>query len=149
MKISLTGTLKAVAFAVPMAVLPLAAIAETHRVAFQVNDNDPQRMNLVLNNVNNVIAAYQAMGDEVEVQIVAYGPGLTMLLAEGSPVADRISTMSLEHENITFQACGNTLQNMVRAAGHDIALLPEANIVQAGVVQLVTLQEQGWSYIRP
>lgn len=149
MKISLAGTLKAVALAAPMAVLPLAAMAEMHHVAFQVNDNDPQRMNLVLNNVNNVIAAYQAMGDEVEIQIVAYGPGLHMLLAETSPVAARISTMSLEHENIAFQACGNTLHNMESAAGHDIALLPEANIVPAGVIQLVTLQEQGWSYIRP
>lgn len=80
---------------------------------------------------------------------MTYGPGLHMLREDTSPVAPRIAQMALEHENVTFQACNNTLQGMQRQAGHDIALLSEANIVPSGVVQLVTLQEQGWSYIRP
>lgn len=128
---------------------PLAAAAEVHRVAFHVDDNDPQRMNLVLNNVNNVINYYQSQGEEVEVQVVAYGPGLHMLRADTSPVAPRIAQMSLEHENVQFQACNNTIQAMQRQSGTDVALLVEAQIVPAGVIHLITLQEQGWSYIRP
>ena len=97
----------------------------------------------------NLIAAYQEMGDEVEVQIVAYGPGLHMLRADTSPVAQRVATMALEHPNVTFQACNNTINAMQRQSGAEVTLLPEAHIVPAGVVHLVQLQEQGWSYIRP
>lgn len=149
MSISLIRPLKGAALAMSLAVSPLAALAETHHVAVQVNDNDPQRMNMALNNVNNLIAAYQAMGDEVEVQIVAYGPGLHMLRADTSPVAQRIALMALEHPNVTFQACNNTIQAMQRRSGAEVTLLPEAQIVPAGVVHLVSLQEQGWAYIRP
>ncbi|GAB4262968.1 MAG: DsrE family protein [Pararhodobacter sp.] len=144
-----TRALKVATFVAALSVAPLAASAEMHRVAFQVNDNDPQRMNLVLNNVNNLISAYAEMGDEVEVQIVAYGPGLNMLRADTSPVAARIAAMSLEHQNVSFQACNNTIQGIQRRTGEEVTLLPEATIVPAGVVHLVHLQEQGWSYIRP
>lgn len=145
----LQTALRATGFAVALSLAPLAALAETHRVAFHVDENDPQVMNMTLNNVNNLIAYYAEQGDDVEVQVVTYGPGLHMLREDTSPVAPRIAQMALEHENVTFQACNNTLQGMQRQAGHDIALLSEANIVPSGVVQLVTLQEQGWSYIRP
>ncbi|MCB1389546.1 MAG: DsrE family protein [Rhodobacteraceae bacterium] len=145
----LKTTLRNAGLAAAFALAPLAAQAEMHRIAFHVDQNDPQVMNLTLNNVNNVISYYESQGDEVEVQVVAYGPGLHMLRADTSPVAPRIAQMSLEHPGVTFQACNNTLQAMQRQAGTDIALLAEAHIVPAGVVQLVTLQEQGWSYIRP
>ena len=149
MTVSFTRALRGLGLAATLAISPLAAIAEVHHVAFQVNDNDPQRMNLVLNNVNNLIAAYRDMGDEVEIQIVAYGPGLHMLRADTSPVAQRIASMALEHQNVSFQACNNTIQGMQRQSGAEVTLLPEAQIVPAGVVHLVMLQEQGWSYIRP
>lgn len=32
-----------------------------------------------------------------------------------SPVKDRISAMSLEHENLTFDACGNALAAMKKS----------------------------------
>ena len=38
---------------------------------------------------------------------------------------------------------------MEKAEGHAVTLLPEATIVDAGVVQLMELQEKGWSYVRP
>jgi intracellular sulfur oxidation DsrE/DsrF family protein len=106
-------------------------------------------MNMTLNNAQNVQNYYAAQGDEAVIEIVAYGPGLNMFVAGKSPVADRISTMSLEIDNITFSACGNTHRKMSQKAGTDIALLSEAQIVPSGVVQLVTLQQQGYAYIRP
>ncbi len=52
-----------------------------------LDDNDPKRMNLVLNNAANVDAYYKAKGEEVEIEIVTYGPGLNMLIDGKSPVA--------------------------------------------------------------
>ena len=83
------------------------------------------------------------------VEIVAYGPGLQMFVAGTSPVKDRISTMSLELENLSFAACGNTLRNMSKKAGKDIQLLDEATVVPSGVVRLIELQENDYAYIRP
>lgn len=140
----------AVAMAV-MVGLAMPALAEgvNHRVAFHVDQNDPRLMNLTLNNVQNVNKYYESIGDTVEIQVVAYGPGLNMYRVDNSPVADRIATISLELDNITFAACGNTLHKMEAKAGTTVPLLSEAEVVPSGVVQLIMLQEQGWAYIRP
>jgi len=125
------------------------SMAEKIHIAFHVDENDPAVMNMALNNAQNVQNYYAAQGDEAVIEIVAYGPGLNMFVAGKSPVADRISTMSLEIDDITFSACGNTHRKMSQKAGSDVALLPEAQIVPSGVVQLVTLQQKGYAYIRP
>ena len=128
-----------------------AAEGKTHRLAIQIDQNDPQVMNLVLNNATNVIEYYRGNNEDVDVEIVAYGPGLHMLRADTSPVKDRIKRLKdlVFPGNIRFSACNNTKQGMDKAEGHAIALVPEATIVPAGVVRLMDLQEQGWSYVRP
>ncbi|NOR62749.1 MAG: hypothetical protein GQ535_09690 [Rhodobacteraceae bacterium] len=128
---------------------PAFAEGQNHRVAFHVDQNDPQLMNMTLNNVQNVSKYYESVGDTVEIEVVAYGPGLHMLRADTSPVSDRIATISLELDNVTFAACGNTHRNMEAKSGNAVTLLDEAEMVPSGVVQLVMLQEQGWAYIRP
>ncbi|MEL0438227.1 DsrE family protein [Phycobacter sp. K97] len=127
------------------------ALAEgkVHHVAVHVNQNDPKVMNMALNNVQNLTQYYESQGDSAVVEVVAYGPGLNMLIPGKSPVADRISAMSLENEQLSFSACGNTLRKMSAKAGKEVALLEEASIVPSGVVRLVELQEQGFSYVRP
>ena len=64
----------------------ISADQVTHRVAIHVDDNDPQRMNMALNNVQNIKKYYDSVGEKVEIEVVAYGPGLHMLRADTSPV---------------------------------------------------------------
>ncbi len=123
--------------------------ATVHKVAIHVDENDPARMNMALNNIANLKSFYDSIEEKVEIELVAYGPGLHMLLADTSPVKDRISVMALEIETLTFSACGNTHKGMSRKTGKELALLEEATMVPSGVVQLITLQEEGFSYIRP
>ncbi|GAA6199533.1 DsrE family protein [Aquicoccus sp. SU-CL01552] len=125
------------------------AEGQTHHIAFHVNQNDPQVMNMALNNVANVNKYYQSQGDTTVIEVVTYGPGFNMLVAGKSPVADRISAMSLEIEGLSFAACGNTHRKMSEKAGHKVALLDEAGVVPSGVVRLVELQQQGYAYVRP
>ena len=134
-----------------LALTASAAFAEgqTHHVAIHVDQNDPAVMNMALNNAQNVSSYYAENGDTVVIEMVAYGPGLNMLIPDASPVAERISSMSLELPNLTFAACGNTLNAMQAKAGHDIALMSEAKVVPSGVVRLIELQEQGYAYERP
>ena len=120
-----------------------------HRLAVQVDVNDPTVMNLALNNVSNVAQHYSELGQRVEIELVAFGPGLHMLRDDTSPVKARIKSMSEVMPNLTFAACGNTRENMTRAEAKDIPIVSQAKVVKAGVVRLMELQERGWSYLRP
>ena len=120
-----------------------------HKIAFHVDQNDPAVMNLALNNVANVRKYYQAKGETVQIEVITYGPGLTMLIDETSPVKDRISAMSLEDPTLQFSACGNTMAAMAKKTGHDVKLVSEAKVVPSGVIRLMELQEQGYSYVKP
>ena len=128
-----------------------AEATKPHRVAIQVDQNDQQVMNLALNNATNVIEYYRAKNEDVEVDIVTYGPGLHMLRADTSPVQDRIKRLKdmVFPGKIQFSACNSTKQGMEKAEGHAISIVPDAIIVPSGVVRLMELQEQGWSYVRP
>jgi intracellular sulfur oxidation DsrE/DsrF family protein len=128
---------------------PHAADRKAHQVTLQVTANDPAVMNLALNNAVNVAQHYSAMGDEVDIEIVTYGPGLHMLRDDTSPVKARIKSIGESMHNVVFTACGNTRAGMQKAEGKDIPLVSQAKIVPTGVARLMELQEQGWSYIRP
>lgn len=143
--------IRSAAIAAAFSMLTIAAQAEevVHKLAIHVDQNDPAVMNLALNNAENVRHYYEAKGEKVQIEIVAYGPGLNMLVAGESPVEERISAMSLESPEITFAACENTHRNMVKKAGKDVPLMSEAVMVPSGVVRLMELQAEGYAYIRP
>jgi uncharacterized protein len=136
---------------VALACSALAADTKPHRIAIQIDQNDPQVMTMVLNNATNVIDYYREKNEDVDVEIVAYGPGLHMLRADTSPVQDRIKRLkdTLSPGKIKFSACNHTKDGMEKTEGHAISVVPEAIVVPSGVVRLVELQEQGWSYVRP
>ncbi|HUP08789.1 MAG TPA: DsrE family protein [Caldimonas sp.] len=119
----------------------LAADAKKVRVVVQVSDADPARWNLVLNNVANL---QQDLGAaNVEIEVVAYGPGLGMLKLDAvtnSRVADAAKS------GVRIAACENTMraQNVARADMH-----PAVAYVPAGVVEIVRRQQEGWAYLRP
>ena len=121
-----------------------------HHVVFQINADDPALMNLVLNNVENVKSEFESSNQKVQIEVVAYGPGLKMLLAD-SPVAPRIQNMSAASGDINFAACGNTMKKMSKKAGKDLELLEFSNVkmVPAGVIRIMELQDMGWHYIKP
>ncbi len=131
--------------------LATAAFAEgmTHKVAIHVDQNDKAVMNMALNNAQNVTEYYESKGDKVMIELVAYGPGLNMFVPGKSPVEKRVETMSLEMENLTFSACGNTHRKMSEKAGKEIPIMSEAGMVTSGVVRLIELQEDGYAYVRP
>jgi intracellular sulfur oxidation DsrE/DsrF family protein len=126
-----------------------AAAQEPARVAIHVDEENVSTMNMALNNAANIIAHYESVGRPVQVEIVAYGPGLHMLREDTSPVKDRIAVMSLEHEGLAFSACLNTVQNMQQKEQVDVPLVSEAVITPSGAVRLMELQEAGWTYLRP
>ena len=112
-----------------------------NKVVFQVSDADPAKWNLTLNNVKNVQTDLGAAN--VDIEIVAYGPGLGMLKADsiaGNRVAEALGA------GVSVVACENTMKNQ-KVTRDD--MLPRIGYVDAGVVQLMKRQQQGWAYVRP
>jgi hypothetical protein len=115
--------------------------ADRHKVILQVSDNDPAKWNLALNNARNI---QQDLGkDNVDVEIVAYGPGLGMLKAE-SKVAGRLA-QALDN-NVGLMACENTMRN-TKVKRDD--MYGGVSYVDAGVVHIMKRQREGWAYVRP
>lgn len=128
---------------------PAAAASVRHHIVFHVDRNEPATMNLLLNNIANVTTYYSGVGEPVDVEVVAYGPGLHMLREDTSPVKERLTSIKASIPEVIFSACGVTMKGMEKAEGHPISLVPQARIVPAGVVRLTQLHEQGWTYIKP
>jgi len=126
-------------------VLPTAAVAQAAapkvKAVFQVSDADPQKWSLLLNNARN---AQEALGsDKVDLEIVAFGPGIGMLKAD-SPVAGRIADAI--KGGVKVVACENTMRAMKLGRAD---MLPAIGVVPSGVVELMKRQQEGYAYIRP
>jgi len=121
--------------------LPLLAFADPYKVVIQVSDNDPAKWNLALNNARNLQAD---LGQKnVEIEIVAYGPGIGMLKSE-SVVGNRIDEAL--KSGVKVVACENTMRGQ-KLVKDD--MLPGIDYVGAGVVEIMQKQQQGWAYLRP
>lgn len=113
-------------------------------IVIQISKGNPHRWNMYLSMVQNVLRFF---GDgNVRIVLVAYGPGLKMLLAN-SPVASRIK--ALDSRGVEFDACHNTMENMAKKLGHLPKLVPEAAIVPSGLVRITQLEHAGFNYVKP
>lgn len=122
---------------------------KTHRLALQISDKDPEKMNAVLNVAANVSRFYTDKGEEVEIEIVAFNAGMHMLRDDTSPVKDRIANSLKALPNVSFKACKNTMDTMERNEGKPVKLVPNVDVVEAGVTRLIELGESGWTIVRP
>lgn len=120
-----------------------------HKLALQISDNNPQKMTTVLNVAANVTRHYESIGETVEVRIVAFNAGLHMLRTDTSPVLERLQSFGASMPNVTFAACGNTITGMTKKEGKPPPIVEIAEHVPAGVVDLMTLNEAGWTIVRP
>ena len=111
------------------------------RIIIQVSDADPKKWNLALNNAKNVQTDLGA--DKTEIEIVAYGPGIEMLKADAI-VANRIEDAVAS--GVKVVACENTMK--AQKLGRD-DMHKKIDYVNAGVVELMRRQQQGYAYIRP
>ena len=115
--------------------------SERHKVVLQVSDADPAKWNLALNNARNV---QEDLGKgKVDVEIVAYGPGLGMLKTD-SKVAGRLA-QALDN-SVGLMACENTMRN-TKVTKAD--MYGGVRYVDAGVVHIMKRQREDWAYVRP
>ena len=138
----LTGVVAVLSLGLAMAAPAQAPQASVRpKVVLQMSESDPAKWNLVLNNAKNIQTDLGAAN--VDVELVAYGPGIGMLKAD-SIVGNRVDEALAA--GVKVVACENTMRAQKLTQGD---MLGKISYVQAGVVEIMQRQQQGWAYIRP
>ena len=141
--VALTRLLLAALLTVAVA-LPAFADGKPHKLVIQVSTDDPQTQTIAMNNAVNL---QKDLGmDNVEIEIVAYGPGLGMLTRQNE-LSGRVQSLAMQ--DITFSACNNTMKGIEKKTGKMPELTEGVKVVPAGVTRIMELQEQGYAYVRP
>jgi intracellular sulfur oxidation DsrE/DsrF family protein len=135
-------SLSIVSFTAISADKPAKRVASDHeKVIFQVSDSAPSKWNMALNNARNV---QELIGkDKVDIEIVAFGPGIDMLKLE-SEVGVRVDQALTD--GVKIVACENTMKGKQLTKDD---MLPSISYVPGGVVEIMRKQKAGWAYIHP
>lgn len=118
----------------------LHAQTKQHRIVFEITTPDTAQQRVLLRQINNVLK--DAAGTRIEV--VCHGPAIFMLVKDKTvllPIMDELKNK----QHVDFAACNNSMRkNNIESS----QLVPVANIVPNGVMEVVGKQEDGWSYIK-
>ena len=110
-----------------------------HKIVFQLTSADTNVHKMLVRQLGNVLAA----APNSKVEVVCHGPGLDILRSNMTIVYPKIK--ELKGKGIQFVGCENTLRER-KISKEEI--ITEATFVKAGIIEIVSKQEQGWSYIR-
>lgn len=115
----------------------------SYKAVFHVDQRDAQVFNLALNNVLNLLNAIP--GQEHELFVLLNGPAVALMAgADVVPFQERIE--ELAGKGVRFQVCANALQRF-EVSRED--LTGRCEVIPAGIVGLIDLQNQGFAYIKP
>lgn len=118
------------------------------RIVMHVNTLDDYMQNTLLDETEYMLNSFLQSGRKVEVEIVAYGPGLELLMPERSMYTDRIMAMQQRYPNLTFTACERSYKRLKREMGGDLQLVANTRIAPSGIREIIKRQQEGWHYIR-
>lgn len=126
--------------------IPSISFAADHKMVIQVNSKDPMTHKMAIANARSL--KNQLGNDAVDVEMVVYGPGVSLLRASGDS-ADAIKAMMSEHD-IKVSICEGTLAFIAHNNdGQEPEIIEGVTRVPTGAVRIMELQEQGYAYIRP
>ena len=111
-----------------------------HKIVFQfTNANDTMQQKAFTRQLYNLLEHWP----DAQIEVVCYNNGIDYLL--GAKTKHSKAITELKSKGIHFMACQNTM-NLRNIKKED--LIPEAEIVPAGIAEIVEKQEKGWSYIK-
>jgi len=114
-----------------------------HRIVYQCNKAEPEYLAHILFSVGEMIRKH---GDDVEVVVACFGPGIHLLGHKPErpvPIESRRRAASLASYGVRFHACKNTMDSL---GWGEADIFNFARIVPIGVEDIMLLQEQGFSY---
>ncbi len=126
----------------------LAATDSMTRVLVHLTSSDSESGLNTLTNLEQMLLEYRSKGQNVRVEVVANGHGIDLLRKETTPFAGLIARLAADYKNLSFAACKNTIDQMQITSDEQFDLIPEAKLIESGIVEVIERQKQGWTYIR-
>lgn len=121
---------------------PPPAIDNPRRIVFQITGAEDEAIHHVLSSANNIMKFYGP--EKVRIAVVAYYHGIRALLKSEKEI--RVRVEALMTYDVEFIACGNTMRTKKIPRE---AILDDAEVVTAGIVEIAERIKKGWIYIRP
>jgi intracellular sulfur oxidation DsrE/DsrF family protein len=84
-----------------------------------------------------------SVAPDTKIEIVCHGPGLDFLVKDKSVVVAKLG--DFKEKGVVFNACEFSMKERNVDKSRIVA---EATYVPAGIIAIVSKQEQGWSYIK-
>ena len=116
----------------------------TTKLVIQISEDDASKQHLALSNVYNLQKFYGL--DNIEIEVVAYGPGISLLYPDGK---ESSRVRSLMAQDVIFTGCQNTLDTIKANSGKEPKLIDDVVIVRAGIARIIELQDKGYRYLHP
>jgi hypothetical protein len=135
------GTLTAVALLMTASASAQTPAAPKHHAVIQLTEPEGMEWDTLIAHVNNMRAAFEKDGG-VQIEVVFFGYGITMLRKTNTKYADDLK--KLADKGVTLAACQNAMK-FLNLKTED--LFPFAVQVDAGVAEVVRKQEAGWAYL--
>ncbi|MBA9079071.1 DsrE family protein [Rufibacter quisquiliarum] len=110
-----------------------------HKIVYDLSVADTAMHAGLIRQLNNIKRGWP----DSQVEVVVHGKAINLLVAGKSTQANEIK--DLQAKGVVFVACENTMK---RAKIDKIQLLPNTPTVAMGIGEIVTKQEEGWSYIK-
>lgn len=110
-----------------------------HKIIFQISTEDTLAQKALMKQLNNILS----LAPDTKIKVVCHGPGLNMLVFGKTIVHDKIQKM--KEKGVEFVACEFSMseRNVPKEK-----IISEAGFVKGGIIEIVTRQEEGWSYIK-
>ena len=143
---SLKNLAKKVAVLVALALLiPSLSFAADRKMAIQLNSSDPLTQKMALLNARNLKAVIGK--DNIDVELVVYGPGLSILKSDKTN-SSRVKDL-MERYGLKVSICEGTLKSYAKRHGGEPGIIDGVSRVPTGAIRILELQEQGYAYMRP
>jgi uncharacterized protein len=111
-----------------------------HRVVIQVSTKDTAEWSGLINNITNLKNGW---GSDVEIEVVAHGPGIDLL--RKSKTNKENALIEFKSQGIVFLGCENTMKRKNIPLSD---IIEAAGTVPMGIGEVIMKQEKGWSYLK-
>ncbi len=119
---------------------PKTSKSAAHKVVIQLTTNDTAAWKGLMNNLKNL---REGWGKDVEIEVVAHGHGIELLMSAKS--TQKMKIAEFINAGVHFNACENTMKqkNIMKDE-----ILPNVGFVPMGIGEIIMKQEKGWSYLK-
>ena len=110
-----------------------------HKIIFQLTSGDTTAHKQLIKQFNNILS----VSPTTKIEVVCHGAGLDMLVSGKTIVEDKIKLLA--EKGVVFNACEFSIKE--RKVDRS-KIISSTGFVPAGIIAIVSKQEQGWSYIK-